>query len=563
MLLTLKNYIKVLPKELAQLAQKNTVRECDEMGKGHFVAYVDEGNSSFDVSLTVLTNGEISESTCDCTSNVTFCQHKTALLIHIAKGKKIESAVKLTKKESITENLLDQADFNELKNWVKILIGKNKDIELAFNHHFSAKKQRYTPEEVVKLIKESVKATIGNKKAVDATQLKKLVELWSEVLLPVVEEYQANVMDEQAFQSLHTMVEHCRQFQSSINSSSNRITKFIDDVLLKVEALLNGLLNDGAWHKATGFFVAQIPGGNNTRLHYLLLLQNILVATVGERRLTLIGLLTAQFKKSKPEDIINGALYTKSIFKIIETYSLFPQYYGLFKPLHFDNEFNQKLINLLIENKHLDLAKKFCEQQIKNNFREEYNVPYLKLLKEIYTIEHDELNLAKVLLVLFPYSFDFDDYLFIIDRLPADEKKNWRTKVLSKARNLSRNYNSNAVEFCFKLMDYEKSYKKMIDYIDSYTSYNIILKYFEPMVLTEKDKLLNAIIKKSDSSWAYSGGSGKDDSCFPDLFDIAEKHYSADYLKMVINSIEKGKLYYYNRSNNFIEYAKRRLGIHR
>jgi len=48
--LTLKNYRMALPKALLKQAEKNTVRECDETTPGNYVAYVDEGNDSFDVS---------------------------------------------------------------------------------------------------------------------------------------------------------------------------------------------------------------------------------------------------------------------------------------------------------------------------------------------------------------------------------------------------------------------------------------------------------------------------------------------------------------------------------
>jgi len=77
-------------------------------------------------------------------------------------------------------------------------------------------------------------------------------------------------------------------------------------------------------------------------------------------------------------------------------------------------------------------------EQIKSNYRDEYNVPYLKSLKEIYVIEKDDENLAKVLSVLFPYTFEFDDYLFIVNSLSEEERKKWRTKILSRARNASR-----------------------------------------------------------------------------------------------------------------------------
>jgi hypothetical protein len=74
----------------------------------------------------------------------------------------------------------------------------------------------------------------------------------------------------------------------------------------------------------------------------------------------------------------------------VEEYQLFASYPNLFKPILFDNKFNENLIRQLIENDHPELAEKYCLQQIKNNSRPVYNTLYFELLKEIYTLQKDE-----------------------------------------------------------------------------------------------------------------------------------------------------------------------------
>ena len=117
--LTLKNFATTLSKDLILLAQKNKVRECDETGKGHFVAYVDEGSESFDVSLEIAAGGKISAHACDCGAKISFCRHKLALLMQIAEGKKEKVTIKARKKESKTEALLANATSEQLKAWVQ------------------------------------------------------------------------------------------------------------------------------------------------------------------------------------------------------------------------------------------------------------------------------------------------------------------------------------------------------------------------------------------------------------------------------------------------------------
>ncbi|MEJ7682788.1 MAG: hypothetical protein WKG06_33995 [Segetibacter sp.] len=104
--LSLKNYKTTLPKELQKLAEKNKVRECDETEKGHYVAYVDEGNDTFDVSLILSPDQKIVSHVCDCKNSSSFCRHKTALLIHIEKGSKITQSVKAKKKAKLKHYLM-------------------------------------------------------------------------------------------------------------------------------------------------------------------------------------------------------------------------------------------------------------------------------------------------------------------------------------------------------------------------------------------------------------------------------------------------------------------------
>lgn len=561
MKLTLKNYTKELAKEVLSAAEKNKVRECDETEKGVFVAYVDEGSESFDVSITLLPNGELAKSSCDCRNSAAFCRHKAALFVHVAKGKKIEERLKISKKGSKAKTLLEQTEFSALKEWVKNLIQKNKDIELSFVNSFSVKKQYYAPDEVIKLINNALKAAGCSKKKADSLQVKKLVELWGEVLQPIVQYYQSNITDEKAFQSFHSLVEQCLYLHSTISSGSIRIYRYVEDLLKQSELALNDVQHEDNWLLAANHFVQHIPApSGGIRIHYVMHLKNIISTASDVKRKKLISRLTKQFKMLSSEDRLNWAMYAKIIFGIVKSYGLLPENYKIFKPLIFENEFNEELIGFLIENNHLDLARQYCQAQIAANYQEQYNIPYLKFLKNIYTIENDEVNLAYTLKELFPWTFDFDAYLFIINRMEPEEKKKWRTKVLSRARNAIQRYHYDALAFCFELMDHEKNYRKMTEYIDSYTPYAVILKYFEPMAATEKPRLLEAITRKSDSSWhLYTDKVGDDDSCFPALFDLTEKYYSADYLRMLIKQLEKGKIHYY-RPNRFIKYIKERLG---
>jgi hypothetical protein len=560
--LSLKNYTTILAKELLKLAAKNTIRECDEVEKGYYVAYVDEGAETFDVSVTILKNGEVKDTLCDCANNQHFCRHKTALLMHIAGEKKVRKQVTVKAKISKSEPLLDDASLHELKDWIRNVLQKNPDLELAFIHHFTTKHQQFTPQDIVKITQDALKAVVKNKKNLDPTLLKKITDLWTELHAPVIAQYQADAINESQFLNLHTLLECCLRIHRSLNVNSKKIISYVDALLKKCVETVSDIYDETAWNMATGYFLNQIHDKNEIRFHYLQHLLNISSISTQQRRDALIEAIVIQYSEASTYNMAYGAAYTQLVFDIAVQYNMFEKYFAFFKPIEWSNSYNEKLIDSLIEIKQYALAEKYCLKQIAGNYKEEYNIPYLVFLKFIYAINKNENGLADVLKQLLPYTYNFDDYLYIFTRMQDEaEKKKWHTKILFRARNASRNYSNAAMEFCFRLADHEKKYTKMIEFIDGYTRYNLILAYFEPMVLTDKARLLKALLYKSDEyGWGLNNEAReKDAEVFPDLYEKMLKHYTSDYLRAAVK--QTGNQYYYNRSGSFLNYMKEAMGI--
>jgi hypothetical protein len=560
--LTLKNYTTILTKELLKLAAKNTIRECDEVEKGYYVAYVDEGPETFDVCITILKNGEITDAQCDCVNNKHFCRHTAALLMYVAGEKKVKKRATPKAKVSKSEPLLDDAALHELKDWIRNVLQKNADLELAFIHHFTGKQRQFTPEEIVKITQDAVKAVVKNKKNLDPTLLKKIIDLWTELHAPIIAQYQADAINESQFLNLHTLLDCCLMINEGLITNSKKITSYVDALLKKCVETLSDIYDETAWSKAIGYFIQQIHDKRKTRFHYLQHLQNIISISPEPRRNLLIETIVNQYSKARLYNMAYSADYTKLIFNTVMQYSMFEKYYTAFKPIEWSNSYNEKLIESLIDIKQYKLAENYCLKQIAGNYKEEYNIPYLIFLRGIYTISKNENGLADVLSKLFPYTFNFDDYLYIFTRMQdEEEKKKWRTKILSRARNASRGYDAAATAFCFSLADHEKKYSKMIEYIDSYTRYHLIDTYFEPMALTDKDQLLKRLLYKSDEyGWGFSADAReKDKEVFPELYQKMLKHYTTDYLKAAIKHTENK--YQFSRSGSFVNYMKQAMEI--
>lgn len=133
--------------------------------------------------------------------------------------------------------------------------------------------------------------------------------------------------------------------------------------------------------------------------------------------------------------------------------------------------------------------------------------------------------------------------------------------MLTKSRHMSAPYRKSAEIFAFKLADYEKNYRKMIEYIDSTTPYDIILQYFERMVLADKNKLLETIFSKTDDyGWNVGSEKEKEDvACFPELLKLFEKHYTPEFLKLAIRNSEVDRRYY--RPGGFVAYVTQQRSI--
>ena len=554
--ITLQNYTSEIPKQLQKKAEKNIVRECDENPKGVFTAYVDDGDDTFDVCLSLSSKNEITKDSCDCKSKIDFCIHKVALVIFIAKGKKINYAVK-TKKISKTETLLQNADPEKLKDWVREILAKNKDIELTFTHYFIPKEISYTVDEVSKITTETAKAIIKNKKNVDPTLLKKLVDVWNEVQSPFLQHYLDNIADENAFSIFKRMIELGESYQFSLYINSNKITKYIDSLFQKTIEPINLLQNEEQWLKAVNLFVHDIVDhGLHTKVKYLAHLINIMSVSSEERKQLLAQNICSVYEKCNPEKVINFHTFTEKLFAMLEENDLLDTYYTIFHPIRFNNDFNIKLIKKLIEKKEFNQAIDYCKKQINANYNEEYSVPYYQLLREIYTETKNDVGLVATITFLFPYTYEFDDFLFIYENITdATEKKNWRTKILSKAKNASNKTQGRSINFIFNLMNYEKKYKKMIEYIDIETNFTNVFLYFEPMFEVDKIQLLKNIIDKSDG-WNMYDRNEENKHIYPALMQKLIASYGENIIRSHFINPSKSSFYF---ANSFVRFVNEKL----
>lgn len=555
-MIAIKDYKKKLPKEIIKRAEKMLVRELDEVKPSQYESYVDDAKETYDVKLAINKTGIVAKSTCDCEDGITtFCVHKTAVLISIAEKRKVGTKTAKVKANP-TQLLLDDADTEQLKQWVLELLQKNKDLELAFNIKFTPKPTSYTTDEVVKITENAYKAVVKSKKNIDQTELKKLIELWGELHDPIIKTYLNDLYNYENFLHLVTIAVACKDYFFKLNLNSVKIHSYVNSLLLKTLEPLTNFVDDENFLKVSNYFLNAILEKNKIFGDYFFMyILKLIEISNQARKEILIDLLIKIYSSSKSYCSYDGEHPAKKLLAMVETAGLFNKYHEIFKPITYDNAFNIKLITALIENNNYAVATKYCYAQIDTNVRDEYNIAYLNFLKDIFLKTDNKIGLEDVSTKLLPLTFNFEDFLYK-NSLFIDEKvqKDFRHKIFTKARGNGRNGNKYADKFCFQLLDYEKKYAKMIEIIDSYTPFSRIVEYFEPMFFAKKEDFIKAIFRKSDP-WMYNSKEENEEETFVQLYEKIKKHYGDQYSALAFNK----PLDYFTSDNKFILYVQNKI----
>lgn len=524
-MLSFANHTTVLSKSLLKQLGSCTVRECDQTAPGQYQAYVDEGEDSFDVSLVVDGKGVVQEHLCDC-GITSFCKHRAALLVHLAagSGKKKSGKRKLSK----ADELLETMEADALRQWVATLLRRHKDLELAFVQQFGTAQQSFTPAEVKALTQQAIRAVIKTRRKADASEVKKIADLWVNLHEPVLNFYLADVAGSEGFEALHTLVEGCLAFHLQAGANTNRIIRYVQQQLQRTAEPVAALHDEGAWQQATSHYLQHLytPHGD-VLTHYLTHIENILAICTAPRRTRLLQALTDTYAQADKVQVYNGAAYTKTVFALVKKYGHFEQFGGVFEPIAYDNEFNTELIGMLIDSGKMELAEQYCRQQVKRNTREVYNLPYLQLLQRISRLRGDEKSLMAVTQTLLPHTFLFEDYLLLNKRvMTVEAKRQWRNQLLLAAR--AQVYNPRAQSFLLRVLHHEGTISKMLETLNTHTPYSLFLEFFQPMFQTDRRRLLQALLQKDDElGWRMSAQEPEDeDEVFSELAHLMRRHYS-------------------------------------
>lgn len=549
MQLSATNYKEILPKELLKQAGKCTVRECDELEKGQYQAYVDDGANSFDVSLTI-TRQEVTAHTCDCQLKTDFCRHKTALFIQLQQRNTTNKTAKSSPKEKQLTAILAEADPEAVKNWVREIVSKNEDLRLSFLQRFSTIPQSFTPEQVYELSKTAIKAVIKTKKYLDSNELKKIIDLWAQVFEPVIQQYIDHPEDRPAYRNFNAILDSCESAKMRLNTTAiNKIDSYAHKLVVRIAEVLLNLRDETLWQDATGHYIEHVQRVDTFVLEqYWKLLSLLYMATGQPRKRVLAERLISMFKENPPKEghIIKPP--DPMLLKMAIDNELFRDNFTVFLPLRFDNDHNTRLIRELITIGEYRLAERHARAQIQSNYYDHYSASYFALLQIIYRKEADIPRYYEATKQLLPHNFNLEDYEYYMENTAdAAEKKVMRTRLINKATHAIYD-TPEAVRFLFGLMDKENNYKKMLGYINNMTPYSLIASHAAGMIQADSTLFIKKLLEKEDIT--RPSEPHDDTDALAQLTALVRQHYPSAQLELLLTQ---------SRGNKFVAFLKEQL----
>jgi len=558
--ITIKNYKSKLPDDVIKKSLRCEVRECDEVNPGVFESYVDELDRSYDVSITI-DKTLLVKHNCDCDSPASICHHKAALIAFIAKGSKPAAKIRTTKKVDPLQQALEDADPVKLREWVLKTLSKQKELGLAFLTEFSTVKKIYTPDEVVALTDDAVKAVINRRKKAETSEVKKIVELWSELHRPLIENFCAEPTNANYFAQLHAIVDTVYMYRYRIATNSKRFESYLKQVIDQITPVVSIIQDDESWNICIGYFASEVfmEMFRELRKDYVNLIINNFNSGSSARRALIVKHIMNIYLSRKQDNLADAMELSHLSLRMAFANQQFAEYKDWFRPVRHAYLYNLNIIDGLLELGDLKKAESICLDQIGQNTNSEYNSGYNARLRQIYGQTENRNGLASVIARELLKKPNFEDYLFVEEKSTDDEEfRKWRAQVLANARILAR-FDKTSADFSLALRHHEGNWKGLISYIDEYADYDSILLYGSESLDFLPALFLQKLTEKLDS---YRDRTLSDDNpekldpILEDLYQLCVSKYGVEPLqKMVEQQVNRFRSWV----NLFVAYAGRKL----
>jgi hypothetical protein len=496
---TLKEKLDTFSQTLIDKAKRLKVRECDEESKGSFVAYVDEGNDSYDVKVVVGKKNELIEEQCDCGKGNKTCIHEVALMLYLTSANQATKTKGSGKKKiSPAEAVLESIDVETLKGWLLNLFEKNKDIELAFLTLFNKTEKKYTAEDAFNLTLQGRKAVLKNRRKAEVSEVRKIVALWSNLHSPILEGYWSKPTDELSFQAFMSILSSVTDQVQSIETRSKAMQTYVKEILNKtIPRFLNR--EDEQWKSSVGKFFEFIQLNNILIAEYVVyFLLDLSVLLDTKRKIYIVEQTLKQYQSIKNAAYFFPVSFHLRILSSVSQEVELADQIATFQPIQYQNDYNLKLIDILIDRKHYDRAERIALDQIKKNVKEEFDYVYYLRLRKLYLASQNFEQFEIIYPKIFLLTFNYEEFQLLYERKAGDEKKNWGKQCYQKAYKAAKGANVIAEVFCFTYLYHHQLIDKMVELVKETRNWETTYRYFEEMYTENANLFLYNMIYRSD-----------------------------------------------------------------
>lgn len=537
--LKITNIGAIFPAQAQKKAEKFPLREIEEIEKGHWVAFADDGPESFDVQIT-LRKGEITVHSCDCgkLDAQGFCLHQLAMLMQLS-AQKTNTPKPVTKrkvKENPLTTLLNQIDTDDLKLWLKEVLHQQKDLAIAFTNRFGVRPDDYTQDEIQKITDAAVRSVVKNKKKLDQSELKKIILLWKEVHEPVINHYLSNIASVDKIEVFSTLLLSIQIWHNSFNINSTKIETYKKEVFAKTIQPLYDIENEEIWKSViSGYFMKAFNGANAAGTDWLKFLLDLVKF---ETRTLRVDHILSQLKrvyienKNKKGAFIT-AFFTELVFNTYKNAGRTQDCIRWIIPITYDNAFNLELIDNLLLYGFDEEAEEICRTIIKSNIDVAYNLPYLVRLAELFKKDpQHRAKLYPVLLQMFPLAGSVGDYLIMKNEYfknREEDFKKWRIRIMTTLGNNMRSSIQSA-HLYFDILHQEGKFSMMLEKISEVRTVEVALKYFDVLYAQNKSTFLGSLTRISSSFY----NNDQDFQFFPELAEKVRQQYTDFEIKNIL-----------------------------
>lgn len=470
----------------------------------------------------------IKESSCDCENGGT-CNHIIALVQFLAQNKKEKTAIKKPTKRKLSEidQVLETVDNETLRLWISETLNKKKELAFVFKNNFSNQTVTIDSAFIKKTVKESITSIIGKRKSIETNEVKKIVDVLNIALKPVYDFIFTKVSKEnhELFTSLITELEGINYEYYTSSSRINTLIKNISELQLK--SIFN-LKDVAAWQNAVQFY-CNLLFQDNFLILELNLVKNIYdFSKINETQQQFV-VTTLEQNYNTLHEKYNEYLFlpvfelNHFLLTVFSENKLFERHLTKFKPRKFQNEHNLLLIFELIKINQLATAEKYCLEQMEENSKSDYDLPYVKFLIQIYKQTNDVHKLGNILSEYGKFIFSIEEYLFIKEHASPEKFKRYRASVMVNARNSYQNGNLDSFNFYFEIKKLDDKRSDLFEMLQNAYNLNFVNDYKEIALKLSEVKFLTLLSKINYIS-------------------VAERKVAAELIDFVVKNMEREKL---------------------